>query len=80
MYKQTYMYIHLTLTIIIVSWGSIPRRSKIFLFSIISRPMLGPTQLHIQRVLGAVSLGVKRLGHEVDHSPLSSAQVKYGGT
>jgi hypothetical protein len=28
------------------------------------------------RVLGALSLGVKRPGHEDDHSPPSSAEVK----
>jgi hypothetical protein len=27
-------------------------------------------------MLGALSLGVKWLGHEADHSPLSSAKVK----
>jgi hypothetical protein len=38
-----------------------------------SRPALGPTQPIIQWTL---SLGVKRLGHEVDHSSPSSAEVK----
>jgi hypothetical protein len=37
---------------------------------------LGPTQPPIQWVPGALSLGVKRPGHEADHSPLSSAEVK----
>jgi hypothetical protein len=37
---------------------------------------LGPTQSPIQWVPGAVSLGVKRLGREADHSPPSSADVK----
>jgi hypothetical protein len=37
---------------------------------------LGPTQTAIQRVPGALSLGVKRLGREVDHLPPSSAEVK----
>jgi len=30
----------------------------------------------IQRVPGALSLGVKRPGREADHSPQSSAEVK----
>jgi hypothetical protein len=37
---------------------------------------LGPTQPSIQWVQGAFSLGVKRPGHEADHSPPSSAEVK----
>jgi hypothetical protein len=37
---------------------------------------LGPTQPPIQWVLGALSLGVKRPGHEADHSPPSSAEFK----
>jgi hypothetical protein len=44
----------------------------IFLFTTTSRIALGPTQW----VLGALSLGIKQLGHEADHSPPSSAQVK----
>jgi hypothetical protein len=35
-----------------------------------------PTQPPIQWVPGALSLGVKRLGREADHSPPSSAEVK----
>jgi hypothetical protein len=31
---------------------------------------------HVQNVSGALSLGVKRLGHEADHSSPSSAEVK----
>jgi hypothetical protein len=41
-----------------------------------SRPALGPTHHRIRCVPGALSLGVKRLGREADHSPPSSAQVK----
>jgi hypothetical protein len=41
-----------------------------------SRSVLGPTQPPIQWVPGALSLGVKRPGREVDHSPPSSAEVK----
>jgi hypothetical protein len=48
----------------------------IFLFTIASRTVLGPTQPPIQRVPGAPSLGVKRPGREADHSPPSSAEVK----
>jgi hypothetical protein len=49
---------------------------EIFLFSTASRTALGPTQPPIQWVPGALSLGVKRLGREADHSPPSSAEVK----
>jgi hypothetical protein len=42
----------------------------------VSRTALGPTQPPIKWVPGALSLGVKRLGREVDHSPISSAEVK----
>jgi len=48
----------------------------IFLFTIMSRLDLRPTQLPIQWVPGALSLGLKQLGHEADHSPPSSANVK----
>jgi hypothetical protein len=37
---------------------------------------LGPTQPPIQRVLGALTLAVKQVGHEADHSPPCSAEVK----
>jgi hypothetical protein len=48
----------------------------IFLFITMSRMALGPTQPPIKWVAGALSLGVKRLGREADHSPPSSAEVK----
>jgi hypothetical protein len=48
----------------------------IFLFITMSKMALGPTQPPIQLVPGALSLGVKQLVHEADHSPLSSAKVK----
>jgi hypothetical protein len=48
----------------------------IFLFTTMSRTALGPTQPPIQWVPRALSLGVKRPGHESDHSPPSSAEVK----
>jgi hypothetical protein len=38
-----------------------------------------PTQPPIQCLPGAPSPGVKRQGHEVDHSPSPSAKVKNGG-
>jgi hypothetical protein len=44
-----------------------------FLFATTSRLALGPTQLPMQGVPGALSLGVKRLGREADNSPPSSA-------
>jgi hypothetical protein len=37
---------------------------------------LGFTQPPIQWVPGALSLGIKRQRHKVDHSPPSSAEVK----
>jgi hypothetical protein len=48
----------------------------IFLFTTASRPALGPTQLFIEWVPGALSLGVKWPGREADHSRPSSAEVK----
>jgi hypothetical protein len=48
----------------------------IFLFTTASRTALGPTQPPIQCVPGALSLGVKRLRREPDHSPPSSAKAK----
>jgi hypothetical protein len=52
------------------------RRLGIFLFTTASRTALGPTQPPIHWLSGALSLGVKRLGCEADHSPPSSAYVK----
>jgi hypothetical protein len=45
----------------------------------VSRPARGLTQRPIQRVPGARSLGVKRLGRETDHLPPSTDQVKKAG-
>jgi hypothetical protein len=55
-------------------------RKEIFLFSVISRLALGPTQPSIQWVPGALFPGVKWQGHEADHVPPSSAEVKNSGT
>jgi hypothetical protein len=50
-----------------------------------SRPALGPPSLlfseyqPIQYELGALSFGIKWLGHEDDHSPPSSAEVNNDG-
>lgn len=44
----------------------IPGRDNTSLFSTASRLALGLTQLSIQWVLGAISLGVKWLGHEAN--------------
>jgi hypothetical protein len=54
----------------------IPARAGIFLFTTASRTALVPTQPPIQRKLGVLSVGVKRPGHEADHSPPSSVEVK----
>jgi hypothetical protein len=56
--------------------SSSPGRVKNYLFSALSRPVLGPTQPSIQWVLGALFPGVKRQGREADRSPPTSAEVK----
>ena len=48
------------------------------LFSKASGLILGLTQLRIQWVPGAASLGVKRPGHKANYSSSSNAEVKYG--
>jgi hypothetical protein len=48
--------------------GSILDNSKIFLFSTASTTALGPTQPHIQWLLGGFSPGVKRPESEADHA------------
>jgi hypothetical protein len=59
-----------------VLWFDSQRRLRIFLLTTVSRTALGPTQPPIQRVAGALSLGVKLPGREADHSPPFSAEVK----
>jgi hypothetical protein len=49
---------------------------ELFLFTTVSRPVLGPTKPPIQWVTGALSLGIKQPVREADHSPPSSAEVK----
>ena len=44
-------------------------------FPHLSRPVLGPTQPPVQRVLGLFP-GVKRLGRGIDRPPTSRAEVK----
>jgi hypothetical protein len=48
----------------------------IFLFTTMSRMALGTSHPPIQCIPVALSLGVKQPGHEADHSPPSSAEVK----
>jgi hypothetical protein len=57
---------------------SIPGRGMIFLFSTMSRLVLGPTQHPTQWVPGAPSPSVKREGREADQSRPSSAEVRHG--
>jgi hypothetical protein len=52
------------------------QRMGIFLYTIASRRALSPTQLPVQWVPGAISLGVKRQGREADHSSPPSVEVK----
>jgi hypothetical protein len=49
---------------------------RIFLFTTVFRPALGPTWPPIQWVPGAFSLGIRQPGGEDNHSPPSSAKVK----
>jgi hypothetical protein len=52
------------------------RRLGFFVFTTASRTVLGPTQPPIQWVPGALSLGVRQVAREADHSPPSSVEVK----
>jgi hypothetical protein len=61
------------------SWGLVLGSGKIFLFSILSRLALGPTQPLIQWTLREISPGVKQSSHEADHSPAPNAEIKSGG-
>jgi hypothetical protein len=53
-----------------------PSGGKKFHFSMSFRSALGPTQPPIRWVPGALSPGIKGQGHEADHSPPISAEVK----
>jgi hypothetical protein len=55
---------------------SSPGSAKNFLFSSSSRPALESTQPPTQRVLEALSSGLKRPVREADHSPPASVEVK----
>jgi hypothetical protein len=57
-------------------YGLDDRKVKNFHFSMSSRPAVGPTQPPIQWVSGALSPGIKLPGHEADHSPPTSTEVK----
>jgi hypothetical protein len=52
---------------------------KTFLLSTSSKPIVGPTHPPVHWVPRVLSTGVKRPGHEADHSPLSSAEIKNDG-
>jgi hypothetical protein len=59
-------------------WGVRVRSSMVknYHFSISTRSALGSTQPPIQWVLGALLQGLKQQGHDVDHSPPTSTEVK----
>jgi hypothetical protein len=50
-----------------------------FLFSVRSRPALGPTQSPIRWLPGALSPGVKRQEREADHLPPFCVEIKNDG-
>jgi hypothetical protein len=61
------------------SWGvgvRVPVGGKIFLLSMFTRPVLGPTQPPIQWVPGNLTPGLKRPGSEAHHSPPTNAEVR----
>jgi len=58
------------------NWGFEGQGLGIFLFTTMSRPAPGPTHPPIQRVPGALSLGINWPGRVADHLPPSSAKVK----
>jgi hypothetical protein len=56
--------------------GDEEKKFPAFLFATASRLVLRPTRPPSQRVPGTLSPGVKRPGHEADHSLPFSAKVK----
>lgn len=54
-----------------------PDRIETFLFSTMSRPILGHTQSPIQWVSQAFSLGVKWVGHKADQPPTYHEQMTH---
>jgi hypothetical protein len=62
-----------------INYSELMNSLGIFLFTTASRTALGPTQLPIQWVPGALFLGVKGAGRESHHPPPSRAEVKMTG-
>jgi hypothetical protein len=59
-------------------WVDSRHGKEISLFSLTTRPALMPTRPPLKTVPEAPTLGVKRPGHEGQHSPPSSAKNKNG--
>jgi hypothetical protein len=59
-----------------VSWLDDQEIGVRFLFDVASRLVLWPTIPPIQWILEALPPGIKWLGHEDDHSPPFSAEIK----
>jgi hypothetical protein len=60
-------------------WFDSWQKQETYLFSIASRPALVPSELSVQWVQGAVSMGKKLKGCEADISPPSSIEAKNDG-
>jgi hypothetical protein len=56
--------------------SSSPGGISYILFSTSSRPALGSTQPPSQSVTGVLCRGLKQSGREIDHSPLTTSEVK----
>jgi len=63
---------------LLAGWSESRQGLRIILFTTALTPALGSTHPPIPWVPGALFLGVKRSGHEADHSPPSSAEFKNG--
>jgi hypothetical protein len=57
------------------SWFDSQQRQEISVFSAASRLVQKPIQPPVQWLLAAISPGVKRPGHEADHSNRFNARV-----